>query len=203
MRLQEDAIIAQVRALLPGGVELDDDCGALPPTPPGHRLLVTTDLMESGQHFRLDWHPPELLGRKLLMVNLSDLDASGAAPLGFTLTLALGRDLDPAWLEAFLKGLAGAAVETGVPVIGGDTVALPAGAPRMLSLTALGEVPEGQRVPSRAGARPGDRLTLQARITRKNGPFFFTEGQTLVDGQLIAQGEFSFALLSNNQAVET
>ncbi len=59
------------------------------------------------------------------------------------------------------------------------------------------------KVKFRRSARPGDRLTLQARITRKNGPFFFTEGQTLVDGQLIAQGEFSFALLSNNQAVET
>lgn len=153
VRLQEDAIIAQVRALLPGGVELDDDCGALPPTPPGHRLLVTTDLMESGQHFRLDWHPPELLGRKLLMVNLSDLDASGAAPLGFTLTLALGRDLDPAWLEAFLKGLAGAAVETGVPVIGGDTVGRASGLG--LGITAFGAAARWLR---RDGVRAGDRI---------------------------------------------
>jgi 3-hydroxymyristoyl/3-hydroxydecanoyl-(acyl carrier protein) dehydratase len=59
------------------------------------------------------------------------------------------------------------------------------------------------KVKFRRSARPGDRLTLQARITRRNGPFFFTEGQTLVEGQLIAQGEFSFALVDNSQAAET
>ena len=59
------------------------------------------------------------------------------------------------------------------------------------------------KVKFRRSARPGDCLTLTARITRKNGPFFFTEGQTLVDGQLIAQGEFSFALVENQQAAET
>ena len=56
------------------------------------------------------------------MVNLSDLDASGARPLGFTLTVALGRDIPKAWLFRFLEGLSRAAKETGTPVIGGDTV---------------------------------------------------------------------------------
>jgi len=92
--------------------------------------------MEAGQHFRLDWHPPALLGRKLLRVNLSDLDASGASPVGFTLTLALGRDLDPAWVEAFLAGLGEAARAAGVPVLGGDTVGRASGLG--LGLTAFG-----------------------------------------------------------------
>jgi thiamine-monophosphate kinase len=86
MRLKESGILARLRELLPGGQDLFDDCGVMPPTPEGQTLLVSTDLMESGQHFRLDWHPPDLLARKLLAVNLSDLDASGAKPFGFTLT---------------------------------------------------------------------------------------------------------------------
>jgi len=122
VRLSENAILARIRDLFPGGGELTDDCGRIPPAPPGETLLVTTDLMEDGQHFSRDWHPPRLLGRKLLMVNLSDLDASGAVPTGFTLTLALGRDLDAGWVDEFLLGLASAARETGVPVLGGDTV---------------------------------------------------------------------------------
>ena len=66
MPLKETGILARIRELLPGGGSLVDDCGALPPTPAGHTLLVSTDLMESGQHFQLAWHPPDLLARKLL-----------------------------------------------------------------------------------------------------------------------------------------
>jgi len=152
-KLNESQILARIRQLFPGGEGLTDDCGCVPEPPPGHRLLVTTDLMEEGQHFRMEWHPPELLGRKLLMVNLSDLDASGAVPLGFTLTLALGRELDPRWLEAFLCGLAAAAREQSVPVIGGDTVGRASGLG--LGITAFGAA--GQWL-KRDGAIEGDRL---------------------------------------------
>ena len=153
MRLSELEIIERIRATFPGGQELTDDCGAVPAPGPGRTQLVTTDLMESDQHFRLDWHPPELLGRKLLMVNLSDLDASGAVATGFTLTLALGRDLDPDWLERFLGGLAAASRETGVPVIGGDTVGRKAGLG--LGLTAFGSAERWLR---RDSMRAGDRI---------------------------------------------
>lgn len=158
MRLQETGILARIRALLPGGASLLDDCGALPPTPAGQTLLTTTDLMESGQHFRLDWHPPDLLARKLLMVNLSDLDASGAKPFGYTLTLALGPDLGEAWLEAFLGGLGAGSREAGVQVIGGDTVGRPAGLG--LGLTAFGFAERWLR---RDGLRPGDRIFVDQR----------------------------------------
>jgi thiamine-monophosphate kinase len=153
MRLKETGILARIRELLPGGGSLTDDCGALPPTPPGQTLLVTTDLMESGQHFRLDWHPPELLARKLLAVNLSDLDASGARPFGYTLTLALGPDIDGAWLDAFLRGLAAASHEAKVQVLGGDTVGRPAGLG--LGLTAFGFATRWLR---RDGLRVGDGI---------------------------------------------
>jgi len=151
--LTESDIIAFIQAHFPGGETLTDDCGALPPVPPGEKLLVTTDLMESGQHFSLDWHPPELLGRKLLMVNLSDLDASGARPLGFTLTVALGRDIPRNWFFRFLKGLAEAARATGTPVIGGDTVGRASGLG--LGISAFGAARHWLR---RDGMQAGDRI---------------------------------------------
>jgi thiamine-monophosphate kinase len=158
MSLQETGILARIRALLPGGEDLTDDCGALPLSPPGQRMLVTTDAMEAGQHFRLDWHPPDLLADKLLRVNLSDLDASGAIPFGYTLTLALGPEVPEAWLEAFLQGLAAASLDTGVRVLGGDTVGRPSGVG--LGLTAFGFASRWLR---RDGLCPGDRIFLDQR----------------------------------------
>jgi thiamine-monophosphate kinase len=158
MRLKETGILARIRELLPGGDSLMDDCGALPPTPEGQTLLVTTDLMESDQHFRLDWHPPHLLARKLLAVNLSDLDASGAKPFGYTLTLALGPGIDQAWLESFLTGLAEASSQAEVRVLGGDTVGRPAGLG--LGLTAFGFA---RRWLQRKGLHPGDRVYVDQR----------------------------------------
>jgi len=160
-KLSESHILARIRELFLGGETLFDDCGCIPEPGPGQRLLVTTDLMEEGQHFRQAWHPPEMLGRKLLMVNLSDLDASGAVPLGFTLTLALGRDLDSLWLQAFLAGLAGAARERGIPVIGGDTVGRSAGLG--LGITAFGAA---SRWLKRDGLRVGDRLFVDQPLGR-------------------------------------
>jgi len=151
--LNELEILAFIRERFPGGPALTDDCGALPAPPKGQTLLTTTDLMEEGTHFRRDWHPPALLARKLLAVNLSDLDASGAAPTGFTLTLALPRDLDRAWLEAFLGALADAARAAGLPVLGGDTVGRAQGLG--LGMTAFGHA---ARWLKRDGLRADDSL---------------------------------------------
>jgi thiamine-monophosphate kinase len=158
MRLQESGILARLRELLPGGGGLFDDCGVLPPTPAGHSLLVTTDLMEAGQHFRLDWHPPELLARKLLAVNLSDLDASGARPFGYTLNLALGPEIEATWLETFLASLGQASRVAQVQVLGGDTVGRPSGLG--LGLTAFGFAARWLR---RDGLRIGDQLFVDRR----------------------------------------
>jgi thiamine-monophosphate kinase len=151
--LSELEILAFIRARFPGGEALTDDCGALPAAPSGQTLLATTDLMEEGTHFRRDWHPPAMLARKLLAVNLSDLDASGAVPAGFTLTLALPRDLDRAWLETFLGALAEAAAAAGLPVLGGDTVGRAEGLG--LGMTAFGHA---ARWLKRDGLRRGDTL---------------------------------------------
>jgi len=136
LRLSENEIIDLIRQRFPGGAALTDDCGRVPALAAGQILLATTDLMESGTHFSLEWHPPKMLGRKLMAVNISDLDASGAHPLGFMLTLAVGRDVGAALLEEILEGIAETAKEYGVPVIGGDTVGRECGLG--LGITAFG-----------------------------------------------------------------
>ncbi len=161
MASRELDILTRIRALLPGGGTLTDDCGAIPSTPSGEVLLVTTDLMEEGIHFHTEWHPPEFLGTKLLNVNLSDLDASGANFLGFTLTLALPPDLEMAWLEAFLRGLADAARASGIAVLGGDTVGRPKGIG--LGITAFGSAKRWLR---RDGVLPGDRIYVDQPLGR-------------------------------------
>ncbi len=153
MGLKELDILARIRARMPGGSALSDDCGALPTPAQGETLLVTTDTLEEGTHFRRAWHPPRLLGRKLVRVNLSDLDASGARPLGCTLSLALPPDLEMEWLQELIEGIAEACEAAGIPVIGGDTVGRPQGIG--LSLTAFGTAKRWLR---RDGLKVGDRI---------------------------------------------
>jgi thiamine-monophosphate kinase len=113
-------------------------------------LVVTQDALVEGVHFRLDWTSWRDLGWKAAAVNLSDLAASGAEPLGLVVTLGAPPETAA---EDVLELYAGIA-ETGVPVIGGDTTAA---AQLVLSVTALGR---SERVPGRAGARPGDLVVV-------------------------------------------
>ena len=88
-RLGEADLIARFFAPLagPAGLELRDDAALMCP-PPGEDLVLTTDALVAGVHFLAD-DPPGAIARKALRVNLSDLAAKGARPLGFLLTLAL------------------------------------------------------------------------------------------------------------------
>ncbi len=160
MKLSELEIIRRIRETFPGGAELTDDCGALPPPPPGQQLLVTTDLMEEGQHFRLDWHPPALLGRKLLMVNLSDLDASGATRHRLHPHPGPGPGPGPA-LAGRLPGRPGGARpgRPGCRCIGGDTVGRASGLG--LGITAFGTARRWLR---RDAVVPGDRLFVDQEL---------------------------------------
>ena len=159
--LDEDGLIARFFAPIagPGGLGLADDA-ALVNLPERHDLVVTTDALVAGGHFFPD-DPPASVARKALRVNLSDLAAKGAAPLGFTLALALPAGWTADWLEAFARGLGEDAALHGCPLLGGDTVR--ALGPLMLSITAFGAVPSGRMVP-RTGARPGDRLYVSGTI---------------------------------------
>ncbi len=142
-----------------GAFGLLDDAAALAPTP-GHRIVATADAIVAGVHFLPDT-PADLVARKLLRVNLSDLAAMGAVPRWYLLTAALPADLGMDWLEGFAAGLAADQDAFGIVMAGGDTVST--SGPLALSLTALGEAPP-ERLLRRAGARPGDRVLVSGTI---------------------------------------
>ena len=143
----------------PAARGLLDDVAVLPPN--GNQLVFTSDTMIEGVHFRPD-DPPDTVGWKLAAVNLSDLASKGAVPSSCLLNYTLRGD--GAWDTAFLGGLERCLKRFGMHLIGGDTVALPPGAPRVLGLTAIGEIPAGQPVPSRGGARQGDLLYVSGPV---------------------------------------
>ena len=122
-------------------------------------LVITHDSIAEGVHY-LPEDPPQSVGWKLMAVNLSDLAAKGAAPVGALLSLSLSGDSD--WEEHFLDGIEAAAEQFEMPLIGGDTIALPAGAPRVLGLTAIGRA--GSATPGRDGAKVGDGLWLVGTV---------------------------------------
>jgi len=135
-----------------------DDAAVLPIG--GAALVLTHDMMVAGTHFPRNADPADVAW-KLLAVNLSDLAAKGAKPLGVLLGYMLGDD---AWDAAFVQGLHAALTHYAVPLLGGDTVSAPdRSGPRALGLTALGLATHSP-VPGRDGARPGDRLWITGEV---------------------------------------
>ena len=143
----------------PAALGLFDDAAALEP-PAGCDLVLKTDGLIGGVHFFPD-DPADAVARKALRVNLSDLAAKGARPLGFLLALALPREIGPVWLEAFSLGLGEDAELFECPLLGGDTDCTPG--PITISIAAVGAVPHGKMV-RRSGARPGDRVVVTGAI---------------------------------------
>lgn len=158
----EDRFIARFFRPLatdPAALRLMDDAALLSP-PEGMDLVLTKDALVAGVHFFPD-DPPDAIARKALRVNLSDLAAKGAAPLGALLAIALPKDMPESWMEAFAIGLGADATLHGCPILGGDTVRTPG--PLSLSLTAFGTVPKGAFVP-RTKARPGEAIVVSGTI---------------------------------------
>ena len=143
----------------PGALGLTDDA-ALVDVPPGRRLVMTADAMVAGVHFLPD-DPPDLIARKLVRVNLSDLAAKGAVPHAMLLCAAFPHGTTDDWLDRFGAGLAADVAEFAVPLIGGDTVATPG--PLTLSLTALGLAEPGREL-LRSGAAPGEALWVSGTL---------------------------------------
>jgi len=142
-----------------GAYGLRDDAASLA-LPPGRELIVTKDMMTAGVHFFAD-DPPGTLGRKILRANLSDLAAMGATPRAYAMGLALPDGMPADWLAQFATGLAEDQTEYGVTLIGGDTIRTRDGL--TLSLTAFGEVPEGEAL-RRSTARAGDDIYVSGTI---------------------------------------
>ena len=159
--ISEDDLIARFFAPIagPGALGLKDDAACLTP-PPGCDLILTKDALVAGVHFFPD-DPPEAIARKALRVNVSDLAAKGADPLGFLLALALPIGVETDWIARFAQGLGEDAVRWAIPLLGGDTVKTPG--PAMVSVTALGTAPIGRMVP-RTGVRAGDLIFVSGTI---------------------------------------
>ncbi|MGZ8388667.1 MAG: thiamine-phosphate kinase [Rhodoplanes sp.] len=158
----EDRLIARhFRPLAtdPGAFGLTDDAAILVP-PAGCDLVLKADAIIGGVHFLPD-DPPGTVAQKALRVNLSDLAAKGARPLGFLLSLALPKEIGEDWLAAFARGLKEDAERYACPLFGGDTDRTPG--PIMVSVAAFGAVPHGTMV-RRSGARPGDRVVVTGMI---------------------------------------
>ena len=143
----------------PGGLALRDDA-ALIPCKAGQQFVVTVDAIVAGVHYLPD-DPPDLVARKLLRVNLSDLAAMGARPRHYLLTTALPAAIGDDWVEKFAGGLAEDQRLYGIDLLGGDSVATDG--PAVLSLTAIGEVAIGAEI-RRSGARPGDQIWVTGTI---------------------------------------
>src|SRR5262249_29523097 len=141
--LSEAAVIATLAPLAasaPGAFGLEDDCALITPEP-GTELVVTTDPIAEGVHFLGD-DAPQDIGWKALAVNLSDLAAKGAQPIGYLLALAFPAAPTLGWLNAFATGLSLAQERFGCRLLGGDTDRRPG--PLTIGVTAFGASPAGR-----------------------------------------------------------
>lgn len=157
----EERIIDLLRPLArhPGAFGLIDDCAVVTP-PPGTDLVLKADAVVGGVHFFPD-DPAADIARKALRVNLSDLAAKGAKPIGFLLSFALPDDIGRQWLADFVNGLGQDVERYGCPLLGGDTVSTPG--PVTIAITVFGVVPTGTMV-KRDGAKTGDRVLVSGTI---------------------------------------
>ncbi len=179
----EDRLIARFFkpiATDPGALGLADDAAFIKP-PAGCDLVLKTDAIIGGVHFFPEDAAQSVAG-KALRVNLSDLAAKGAKPLGFLLSLALPKDVGDDWLASFAEGLRSDAVLFGCPLFGGDTDRT--SGPIAISIAMFGSVPHGSMV-RRAGAKAGDRVFVSGSIgdaalglrLRKGAPWTLTDAQ--------------------------
>jgi thiamine-monophosphate kinase len=140
-------------------LDLEDDAAVFAP-PPGRELVMAADAMVAGIHYLPD-DPATGVARKLLRVNLSDLAAMGAVPLGYLLTVSAPTDTPDRWFAEFAAGLAADQAEFGVALLGGDTTSTPG--PITLSLTIIGHVAPGAAI-RRRGAKPGHEVWVTGTI---------------------------------------
>lgn len=170
--VSELALIAQIRHQFSRNrsraleLGIGDDCAILRPHP-GWEVLVTTDLLLEGRHFRRDLHTPESVGHRCLARGLSDIAAMGADPIAAFLSLGLPRKTMKSaagrrWLAQFLDGLRRLADGSGVVLAGGDTGEV-LGANMVADIVLLGEAPQGTAL-RRSGATLGDQIYVTGNL---------------------------------------
>ena len=135
-----------------------DDAAVL--AAPDGRVVVTTDVLVEGRHFRRDWSAPEDIGVKAVAENLADVAAMGARPTGLVVGLALPPETEVAWVDGLLAGMLTESARGGAALAGGDVVRADS---IFISVTALGDL-EGRKPVLRSGARPGDVIAVCGRL---------------------------------------
>lgn len=139
---------------------MGDDCAVLRKGN-GRVLLLSMDTLVEGVHFDRGFHPPELLGHKVIDVNASDIAAMGGRPGQVLFAAGLPPGFDREWIRAFNQGLLQACSEYGCALIGGDTVASPGG--YSFTITIIGEMEEAA-VLYRSGAQAGDLVFVSGEL---------------------------------------
>ena len=152
-------VFAPLAKSAPGALGLRDDAAILA-NQPDTDTVITTDAVVEGTHFLAD-DPPDLIARKALRTNLSDLAAKGAEPGGYLVSLATPQRCDRDWIEKFAAGLAADQKEFGCYLLGGDTVRT--SGPVTVSITATGSVPkDGMKL--RSSAKAGELIYVTGTI---------------------------------------
>jgi thiamine-monophosphate kinase len=156
----ERELVRHLRERIPGGpgvvVGVGDDAAVVETSA---LTLVTTDCLVEGVHFRQEWQPPRLLGRKALSVNLSDVAAMAGTARYALVSLCLPPDYEVGWLDGLYDGLLERAAETGLTVVGGNLSAI--AGPAVVGITLLGQA---SRAVTRSQARPGDLLLVTGSL---------------------------------------
>jgi thiamine-monophosphate kinase len=159
----EEALIqgflAPLAAGAPGAFGLNDDCAVLAPVE-GQEFVLKTDAVAAGVHF-LPHDPPAGIAWKALAVNVSDLVAKGATPVGYLMSLAFPEAPSRHWMQEFADGLAAAQRHFDMTLLGGDTDRRDG--PLSITIAAIGRIPRGRMV-RRATARPGDVLLVSGTL---------------------------------------
>ncbi|MEN8199019.1 MAG: thiamine-phosphate kinase [Thermodesulfobacteriota bacterium] len=159
----ERLLIEQIRQRCPQGQKgliqsIGDDCCQV--AVHDGALLVTTDTLVDGVHFDRSFHPPQLLGRKSVAVNLSDIAAMGGKPGFVQLSLCLPEEIEQSWLDSYLEGVFDILAEYETPLTGGDTVK---GDQLVITVTAFG-TPGDKGAVYRNGARAGDGVWVSGEL---------------------------------------
>lgn len=160
----ESEIISRLKELARGDdrvlVGIGDDAAVIKGSG-GRDLLVCCDLMVEGVHFRSEWAPPRMLGRKALAVNLSDIAAMGGVPRFAMVSIALPHKCSSKFVDEIFGGLFDLAAASGVSIVGGDTSSSPDSL--FIDVSVIGDCESGRAV-TRGGAKAGDVIYVSGSL---------------------------------------
>lgn len=171
-----------------GSKYIGDDCAYLEDL----GIVITQDSLVEDVHFCMEWITPQELGYKSIMVNVSDICASGCVPKYLTVALSLPKNVSSKWVKSFYDGAKKACAESGVEIIGGD---LTGGDKVMISCCVIGRKVDGQSVATRSGARKGYKVFVSGECGNSAVGLSLLMGQ--IDKNTFTEEERSYFITSH------